>query len=112
MKTITITKGNQYNADGYSMTDGNLDAYGEIAKKMDGTIGVTRDGRCTLGCDYDNEANEAKLKQAIRETIADGKERVLTFEPTTKSIPMPKINEPLRKPCPLCGTYCYGDCQS
>jgi hypothetical protein len=73
-ETITITKGNQYDRSGYRLEieGSSLRAWGGIARRMDGTTGLT------WGGDYlpsrpDREAVEA----AILEVIASGSARTI-----------------------------------
>ena len=65
-RTITITRGNQYAADGYHITDGTLASYGRADASKPGGYCLGRDGRlhpycrlcprCHTYCDGDCEA--------------------------------------------------------
>lgn len=73
---IEITRGNQYDRDGYSIevTDSDLYAWGGIARRMDGTIGLTWGGTY-LPSPEDREAVEA----AICEVMTTGEDRTITI---------------------------------
>lgn len=100
-KTITINISNQYYKDGYRISDGTLTAYGHIAKRMDGTTGLTRDGNLQYRSD--------ELDAAIEATMADGLTRQIEIghddAPATPAIEDKQL-------CPHCHTYCQGDCQA
>lgn len=114
MKTITITKGNQYNQDGYRTSDGQ---WGEIVERMDGTIGLTVDGGILVGYDYDHNGQDEAIRAAIMLTIQDGQTRTVSLkdrnEAHSKPAPLMAVDVPPQKQlCPKCHTYCCGDCQS
>ena len=105
---ITIQR--SHNGDYDVTSETGADAQGRIAKRMDGTIGLTRDGRWMLGRDYEHQRTE--VETAIRATMADGVVRMITLQ---------TINNPQAKavsksagqgPCPKCGTYCCDDCEA
>jgi hypothetical protein len=68
---LTITKGNQYNTDGYRLQDrlSALHAFGEIAARMDGSVGITWDG--TFGPPA-NRGDRDAVERVIRQVITDG----------------------------------------
>jgi len=99
-RTLKITKGNQYNRDGYSMTDGTNWSRGKAEPK-----GYSLNGNCWVGVDYD--AYQGQVDAAILATMQDGQERVIEMYKDTPQISIPQSNT-----CPKCGTYCMGDCKS
>ena len=98
--TITIDRGNQYNARGYRITDGTLWGFGTIATRMDGSTGLTRDGNC--------RASSPEIEEAIRATLIDGLTRMIEIDDGRK----PQAHTPRKAVCPICHTYCNGDCQA
>ena len=102
-RTLKITKGNQYDRDGYSITDGTNWSRG----KADTTKpkGYSLNGDCWVGVDYD--AYQGQVDAAILATMQDGQDRVIEMHKAT-----PQISIPLSKACPKCGTYCMGDCDN
>jgi len=104
--TITITKGNQYNRDGFSVTDGLLRGFG--AADASKPNGYSLGGNCRLGADHYDRYHE-QYDAAILATLADGQERVIEMQPK-ETQPAGKLPE--SHACPKCGTYCYGDCES
>ena len=75
MRTIEITKGNQYDRDGcLVMVNGGATIYAtvRVGRRMDGTQGLAYTGT------YTPRAEErAEVEAAIRDTMADGKPRML-----------------------------------
>lgn len=100
-RTITIAKGNQYDKAGYRISDGVLDAYGNISKRMDGSVGLTRNGNLQYRSD--------ELDAAIRATMIDGLAREIVIGQDTAPSG-DKIDDSYL--CPKCHTHCQGDCQS
>ena len=104
MMTITIAKGNQCDASGYSAMWGGRDACG----KVDGERITCNE--VILGYYYSSDVNEVNLDTAIRATVADGQTRVVEIARVTA--------EPVRIAarstgvCPRCHTYCDGDCSA
>lgn len=113
-RKLKITKGNQYNRDGFLMTDGITRSWGEAdSEKPDG---YSLDGNCWVGADYIDYQNQ--IDAAILATMQDGQERVIqmkTQSPQTQVLP-PDFRDgsgPVEcNPCPKCGTYCMGDCEA
>ncbi len=104
--TITISKGNQYNRDGFSVTDGLLWGFGEAdASKPNG---YSLGGNCRLGADHYDRYHE-QFDAAILATLADGQERVIEMQPKETQL---AGTLPESHACPKCGTYCYGDCEA
>jgi hypothetical protein len=104
-KTYTITRGNQYDGqDGYSIECDGLESWGSIGPRMDGTVGITCDGRLSIRND--------EVADAIRQTLADGQMRQVTVG--TDAPARPRLIDPTPDPrlCPHCGSVCYGDCQA
>ena len=103
-RTLTISKGNQYNRDGFSLTDGILWGYG--AADASKPTGYNLNGNCRLGADYYDRYHE-QFDAAVLATLADGQERVIEMhiEEAQPAIPLSKSGA-----CPKCGTYCMGDC--
>jgi len=99
--TLTISSGNQYDTAGYRITDGNLDAYGKISKRMDGTVGLTREGNLQ----YRSE----ELDAAIKATMTDGITRQIEIGQDDAPA-APAIAD--KHLCPHCHTYCQGDCRA
>jgi len=100
-KTLTINKGNQYSPSGYRISDGVNRGWGSYGKRMDGSVGLTRDGRC-----YDDSPD---IQAAIMATLADGYEREIVIdEPESKAA---TVKDGSDGRCPKCGTWCEGDCQ-
>jgi hypothetical protein len=98
MKTYTITRGHQYDKNGYSITDGQLRAWGSPrgnSFSMNGHF-------------FRDETNQ--LAEAIRATMQDGLERIVTIGAERPERSDPDYTHD-RQPCPDCGTYCYGDCR-
>lgn len=93
--TITIEYGNQYDREGYNITDGTLFGFGS---KSDNTNGFTGPSCPLFGDDIDT---------AIRATLVDGLTREITYGEDEEIKPMPESHA-----CPKCGTYCYGDCEA
>jgi len=93
----------------YLTSSTNLDCYGEIAKRMDGTIGLTRTGNWSLGKDWVKAGyTEEDIKKEIMAVMADGKERTVVLSREDKVRGIRRENDP----CPICHTYCDGDCQT
>ena len=106
MRQVTITKGNQYDHNGYSINDGTLWGYGSIAERMDGTIGITRDGSLHI--------NTPEINAAISATLVDGLMRMVTI--TDGSSPIAVDDGPALAEgpgiCSKCHSYCDGDCDN
>ena len=96
MKHITISRGNQYDGNGYRITDGTLWAYG--SKNENKEKGFSMNG---------DLFDHPEIDKAVRATLQDGIEREITIG--AKRIEQ-KIPE--SKACPKCGTYCMGDCET
>ena len=96
MKTITISIGNQYDKDGYAVTDGTLWAYG--SKDESKESGFTMNG---------DIFNQPEVADAIKAMLQDGIEREITIGAKRIEQSLPES-----KACPKCGTYCMGDCKS
>jgi hypothetical protein len=93
-RTITITKGNQYNPAGYylGVTESGLYAWGEIGPRMDGTVGVTRDGNYVPRAE-----DKAAVDEAIKAVLADGQTRTLRLgkaDPVVPATPEPEWVSP------------------
>ena len=110
-ETITISAGNQYDKGGYSIeSDTGLSAYGSIANRMDGTTGVTLEGRWTLGYDWERTGyTMAQIEDAIMATLVSGQDTVIVLTREIADAPARTSN---RGVCPRCHTYCYGDCRA
>jgi len=108
-RTITITRGNQYDADGYRITDGTLASYGRAdASKQ---RGYCLDGRLHPWC----LPNAAEIDAAILATLADGQTRQIEVPAAGSSVVASTEHdvEPAgRGICPRCHTYCDGDCEA
>lgn len=110
-KTITITRGNQYDTDGYMITDGTLSSWGSKDSAKPG--GYTLDGNLYPWCfgSHENEINDAILA-----TMIDGLTRIIQIAPPKSELIRPTFGHGFwsgnrnQNPCPKCGTYCYGDC--
>lgn len=88
METLTISRGNQYDRDGYylEVEDSDLYAWGSIGRRMDGTTGLT------WGGDYrPSDEDRAAVEAAIREVLATGETR--TIEVGRDETPEPAIRE-------------------
>jgi len=102
--------GNQYDKAGYRLcSDTGLSSFGAIAKRMDGTIGLTRDGSWALGFDwlkagYTNDM----IDDAIWATLKTGQDTVVTLTRQAAD----GLESALTPVCPRCHTYCFGDCQA
>ena len=108
-RTITITRGNQYNRDGYCITDGTLWSYGQADVGKPG--GYCLDGRLHPWC----LPNAAEIDAAILATLADGLTRQIEVPATISSVVVSTEHdvEPAgRGVCPRCHTYCDGDCEA
>ncbi len=106
-RTITITKGNQYDREGYYMTDGMLGSHGH-ADPADPN-GYTLDGNL-WPWSRSFAGHKDAIHEAIRATLADGIKRTITIG-TAKSERV--ITSPAdANICPKCDTYCMGDCDS
>ena len=107
MKTIKITKGNQYDRDGYSLdADNGLSAWGRLVRREDGSMRLTRDGNLTFRSDLDDVA----ITVMVHQTLADGIERTYAMPSVGPIAITPAIDR--TGVCPKCGTYCCGDCES
>jgi len=87
MKTLEISRGNQYDRNGYylGVIGTGLYAFGRIAKRMDGTVGVTYDG--TWSPDRNDRPT---VDAAIRKVIETGEPCTLTIgapEPVKPAAP-------------------------
>ena len=102
--TITITKGNQYDQDGFHITYGLL--YGFGAADASKASGYNLNGNCRLGADHYDRYQE-QFDAAILATLADGLERHIQMQPTDTQA---AGTLPESHACPQCGTYCMGDC--
>jgi len=102
--TLTISKGNQYDAEGYVITNGILRSYGKIDNTK--ATGYSVDGTLWLG----QYPCKDEISAAILATLADGIERTMCIKSdkssSTSGDQMDESNI-----CPICHTYCYGDCQ-
>ena len=108
MKTLTISKGHQYDKGGYRTSDGQ---YGEVVDLGDGTTRVTVGGGWLISDDYDHSGQKDMIYAAIRLTVADGRERTVDLKDRVESgldSPPEIIPNRIVEPCPLCGTYCCG----
>ena len=115
-KQLTISKGHQYSRDGYRTSGGQ---YGEIAERMDGTVGITVSNGMLLGYDYNHSGQREMVEQAIREVIADGVARTVTLMDRVEAgidtaqpavAPSPARVHGVNGWCDKCRSYCYGDC--
>ena len=106
MKTLTITLGNQYDSDGFSLTDGISSSFGSSAPQK--PLGYTMDGNCRLGWDY--QQYDDQLDVAILATLTDGLTRVIVCQKQTSE--KISLSPAKTEPCPHCHTYCDSDCQS
>ena len=117
MKTLTISKGHQYDSNGYRTSDG---AYGDIGERMDGTVGVTVTDGPLVGYDYNHSAQKELVCATIREVIADGVTRTVTLMDRVEAginAPTAIVTEVKRVHgvngwCDRCKSYCYGDCHT
>ena len=98
-KTIIIEKGNQYDKNGYTIENGIIDGFGSIS---DNARGYTVEGNALVIIFQD-----AELDAAIKATLADGQLREITQDDGVKIESIPESH-----PCPKCGTYCDGDCET
>jgi len=108
MKTITISKGNQYDRDGFRMTDGVCRSYGSADANKDN--GYCLDGNLWPWC----FPNENEINNAILDTLADGQERIIKI--ADESNTTPKAETEFKSTsfglCPHCHSYCCGDCMT
>lgn len=103
---ITISKGNQYDKEGFSVTDEVLWGWGSIDQSK--PQGYNLSGNWSVGNDYKHHQDE--INTAILATMTDGLERIINLNKEDKSIPV-RI-EDSQEMCPECGTYCMGDCEA
>ena len=91
-RTITITRGNQYAADGYHITDGTLASYGRADASKPG--GYCLDGRLHPWC----LPNAAEIDAAILATLADGQTRQIEVPAAAITVPSPLTTIPAAGP--------------
>ena len=103
----TINKGNQYDGQGgYRITNGINWGWGTVEAD-----GVYVAGNCGQRPHGVTDAEWQTVTDAIKATMADGQERIVTIGN------MPTLDDliPVAAPgpgyCPKCGSYCYGDCE-
>jgi len=107
MTTIEISKGNQYDANGYSITDGTLRSFGEIDNSK--PKGYSVDGNLWPWM----YPNEDEIAEAILATMRDGATRRVKIADNPKTTsPAPKFESTGFGLCSRCHTYCCGDCRS
>lgn len=66
-EVYAVSRGNQYDRDGYRVERGALRGFGRIARRMDGTVGLTTGG--------DLHDLPAEVEAAVLATLADGRDR-------------------------------------
>ena len=110
MKTIEISRGNQYDKDGFRMTDDVCSSYGSADATKE-------NGYCLDGNLWPwSFPNEAEINAAILATLVDGLTRLVNIEMDSDSGAVIVSTEHDPEPtgfgvCPRCHTYCCGDCR-
>jgi len=109
MGSIEISKGNQYDRDGFSLTDGVCHGYGTADASKPG--GYCLDGNLHPWL----FANESAINAAILATLADGQTRTITIKTAHSADVIVSTEDDFESTgfgvCPRCHTYCCGDCR-
>ena len=91
-RTIKISKGNQYDRNGYHLgvVGTGIYAFGKLGRRMDGAEGITFDGTYVP-----RDSERAAVEEAIRSVIETGEPQTLVFgQPEVAAEPVAEWTSP------------------